>query len=207
MPAAVLTQDVGIDEPLVVGAGAQDLLVDGLGELGRLFLDVIALLGPSLGHDLAHARERGHAVPILVREVRPAVERTAVGCEPNAHRPTAPAGECLHRLHVDRVDVGAFLAVDLHVHEQPVHELGHGGILERLVRHHVTPVARRIAHREEDRLALGRGADEGLVAPRIPVDRVVAVLAEIRARFGAESVRHPPPSFARAANAVALAQR
>jgi len=64
------------------------------------------------------------------------------------------ARERLHGLHVDLIDVRALLAVDLHVHEMLVHHRGDLGILERLVLHHVTPVARGVADREEQRLVL-----------------------------------------------------
>ncbi len=132
--------------------------------------------------------ERRHAVPVLVGVVGAAVERAAVGRQPHRHRPAAAAGQRLHRLHVDRVDVGPFLAVDLHVHEQPVHDVGRCVVLERLVRHDVAPVARRVADREEDRLVLVARLREGLVAPRIPVDRVVAVLVEVRAGLVGQAI-------------------
>ena len=61
-------------------------------------------------------------------------------------------------------------------------------VLERLVRHHVAPVARRVADRQEDRLVLGRARRERLLAPRVPVDRVVGVLAQVRAGLAGESV-------------------
>src|SRR5207249_3243647 len=53
--------------------------------------------------------------------------------------------------------------------------------LEALPLHHVAPVARRIADREEDRLALLAGPRERLLAPRKPVHRVVRVLEEVGA--------------------------
>ena len=67
-------------------------------------------------HDAA--RTPGMPWRSSLREVRAAVERPAVGREEHRHRPAAAAGQRLHRLHVDRVDVGPFLAVDLHVHEE-----------------------------------------------------------------------------------------
>ena len=62
------------------------------------------------------------------------------------------------------------------------------GVLERLVRHHVAPVARRVPDRQQDRLVLGAGPGERLLAPRVPVDRVVGVLAQVRAGLVGESV-------------------
>ena len=44
----------------------------------------------------------------------------------------------------------------------------------------MTPVARSVADGEEDRLGFRASLVEGFVAPRIPVDRVVSVLQEVR---------------------------
>jgi hypothetical protein len=116
-----------------------------------------------------------------------AEERSPLGVEEHGHRPTAAAGHGLHGLHVDGVDVGPLLAVDLHVHEALVHDRRHRVVLERLVRHHVTPVARRVADREQDRLVLGARPGERLLAPGVPVDRVVGVLPEVGAGLVGES--------------------
>ena len=69
------------------------------------------------------SQEARHAVARL-REVGAAEERPAVGRQEHGHRPAAVTGHRLHRVHVDRVDVGSFLAVDLHVDEQVVHHRG-----------------------------------------------------------------------------------
>ncbi|MEL7168591.1 MAG: hypothetical protein AAGN64_04500 [Bacteroidota bacterium] len=85
-----------------------------------------------------------------------------------------------HRLadgHVDLVHVGPLLAVHLHADECVVEQCGDLSVLERLVGHHVAPVARRVADGEEDGLALPVREREGVVAPRVPVHGVVGVLA------------------------------
>ena len=53
-----------------------------------------------------------------LREVGAAEERPAVGVRNTVIGQPPLPGHRLDRLHVDRVDVGALLAVDLHVHEQ-----------------------------------------------------------------------------------------
>ena len=58
----------------------------------------------------------------LGREVGAAVERQLLGREEHVQRPAAVAGHALHRLHVERVDVRALLAVDLHADELLVHQ-------------------------------------------------------------------------------------
>ncbi len=124
----------------------------------------------------------------------PREEGRAVGLEEDRHRPAAvPVVEGDDGLHVERVDVRALLAVDLDVDEPRVHQLGGGRVGERLVLHHVAPVARRVADREQDRQVLGARAGEGLVAPRVPVHRVLGVLQQVRGRLAREAVRHGVP--------------
>ena len=113
-------------------------------------------------------------------EIGAAVEGLAVRGEEDRQRPAAAPGQQLHGLHVDVVDVGALLAVDLHVDEAARSSgAAMSGVLERLALHHVAPVAGRVADREQDRLVLGAGPRERLVAPRVPVDRIVRVLQEV----------------------------
>ena len=60
------------------------------------------------------------------------------------------------RVHVDRVEVGPLLAIDLDADEALVHQRGGRLVLERLVLHHVAPVAGGVADREQDRHVLAR---------------------------------------------------
>src|SRR5690606_21317804 len=92
--------------------------------------------------------------------------------------------------HVDRVDVRPLLPVDLHRHEAGVDGVGHRVVLERLVRHHMAPVARRIADREEDGAVRGPCLRERGLAPLPPVDRVVRVLPQVGGGAVGEPVRH-----------------
>ena len=95
------------------------------------------------------------------------------------HGPAASPGQRLDGVHVDGVDVGTFLAIDLDVDEPLVHDGGHVVILEALVGHDVAPVAGGIADGEQHRPVLGPGAAERLRSPRVPVHRVVPVLAQV----------------------------
>src|SRR5581483_2304941 len=138
-----------------------------------------------------HPREARHPVPVLRGEVRAAVERDTVGREEDRHRPAAVPGHRLHGLHVDRVDVGALLTVDLDVDEALVHEPRDLVVLERLALHDVAPVTGRVADREEDRPVGLPRPGERLLAPGIPVHRVVLVLEEVGARLAGQAVRPP----------------
>ena len=97
------------------------------------------------------------------------------------------------------VDVGTLLAIHLDGDEVAAELLADGRLLERLVRHHVTPVARRIADREKDRLVFAARPFERLLAPRIPVHGILCVLAEVRARFPGKAIH--PAIICRASNA------
>ena len=126
----------------------------------------------AVGDPRQQVEEARQPVAPLLREVRAAEERRAVGREEHRQRPAAAAPRQQRvRGLVDLVEVGPLLAVDLDVDERVVHHRGDRRILERLVRHHVAPVARRVADRQQDRLVLGARPGERLVAPRIPVDR------------------------------------
>jgi hypothetical protein len=128
---------------------------------------------------LQHAFEARMAVSILGRKIRAADERLQIGSQPHAHRPATVSGRRLHERHVDAIDVRPLLAVDFDVHELAVHDLCRRVVLERLVRHHVAPVAGRVADREEDRLLLASGFLKRLVAPRQPFDWIVRVLQQV----------------------------
>ncbi len=165
--------DLGHAGQVLAGAEA-GRAVERLHQLRGGVVDLVALVPPGVvdgGHQL---QEGG------LGEVGAAVERAPVGGEEHRHGPASAAGEGLHGVHVDGVDVRSLLAVDLHVDEQVVHHRRHLGVLEALVGHHVAPVARGVAHREQDRLVLLRRPREGLGTPRVPVDRVVAVLTQVR---------------------------
>ena len=124
------------------------------------------------------------------RKVRSAVERHALGREKHRHRPAAVAGHRLNGLHVDPVEIGPLLAIDLDADESLVHQRGRGVVLERFVFHHVAPMARRVADAQQDRLVLAACAIERFRSPRIPIDRIVCVLQEIRTGLVREAIGH-----------------
>ncbi len=149
------------------------------GEPARLVEQFAPATRPRLLHAAAELDEARHAAPALLREVGASEERLAFGGHEHRHRPPAAAGHGLYRVHVDGVDVGSLFAVDLDGDEEFVDDGGGGIVLEALVGHHVTPVAGGITDGQEDRLVLGTRLLERLGTPRIPVDRVGGVLAQI----------------------------
>jgi hypothetical protein len=144
-----------------------------------------------LGDALQQLAEAGQVVTRRLREIGAAEERPLVRCEEHGQRP--PAGTL--RQHVvgrlvDLVDVRPLLPVHLDVDEQAVHDGGNLGILERLVRHHVTPVTCRVPDREQDRLVLLARQPQRFLTPGMPIHRIVGVLLQVGAGFVGESVTH-----------------
>ncbi len=91
--------------------------------------------------------------------------RAALRRREHRHRPAAVTGQCRGGLHVGGVDVRPLLAVDLDGDEVLV-EVGRDlGVLERLVRHHVAPVAGGVPDGDQHRDVPPPRLLEGLVAP------------------------------------------
>ena len=145
--------------------GHADVAGDGGRQGVGLALDLGAPLGPGLVQGGENPAERGHAVALGGRVVGAAEERSPVGGAKDRHRPAARAADRLHGGHVDGVEVGALLAVDLDGHEVSGELGGRLGILEALVGHDVAPVAAGVADGDEDGLVLGRRRARG---PRDP---------------------------------------
>ena len=130
-------------------------------------------------------QHRGKSRPaelvVLRREIAAGVERLQVGRQEHVVGPaTRTARDELRREHVDRVEIGPLLAVDLDVHEPLVHQLRDLGIREQRALRDMAPVARAVADRQEDRLVLALRFLKRLRPPWIPVDRVMRVQQQIR---------------------------
>ena len=127
-------------------------------------------------------RRAGRSAPASGNRCRPRTAR-ASGVEEHGERPAALLAQAMQRAHVDRVDVGPLLAVDLDVDEQLVHHRRRRVVLEALVRHDVAPVAGGIADRQQDRLAVALRLGQRLRAPGPPVDGIFLVLQQVGARL------------------------
>ncbi len=153
-----------------------------------VFADAVRLLAEQPRELAQHVGERGAAVARLLRKIRAAPHRLARGREKHRERPAALLAEEMQRVHVDLVDVGPLLAVDLDVDEQLVHHARRRLVLEALVRHHVAPVTSRVADREQDRPVGALRLGKRIRSPWPPVDRIVLVLQQIRRGLAGEAI-------------------
>ena len=142
------------------------------------------------------ARNRAARSEALL-EIGPAPERLAARRQEHGHGPAALLAEQLQRAHIDMVHVRPLLAIDLDIDEELVHDGRYIRIFEALVGHHVTPVARGIADREQHRTVEPPRLGEGVWAPFPPFDRVVAMLEQIRRTGLAQAVHDCCPDVIR----------
>ncbi len=100
---------------------------------------------------------------------------------------TAPREQLVSQL-VDAIQVRAFLAIDLDVDEQLVHHRSGSRILEGFMRHHMTPVAGRVADGQQHRLAGAARFGESSFSPWMPVHRIGCMLQQVGAGFGRKAI-------------------
>ncbi len=205
--AAVLGVEVlgqrGLQLPHVVGlrllgqeGSLPDLKLDQLRDSLRLLGDGVTLVGPDLVHRLEHIEEAAAEAALLVRPRRQiGGRRRACASGVRNIESGQPPRPALRQLvidvqggHVDLVDVGPLLAIDLDAHEVLVQHLRDLLVHEALALHHVAPVATGIADGEEDQLALLLGLGQRLGAPGIPIDRIVGVQQQVRAGLFGQAV-------------------
>ena len=172
------------------GARALGACLVQLAHLRRRARDAVLSVAPRIRHAEHHAAKARHAVTVVGRVIGAREEWLPVRREKDRHRPSTMAGHGLCGLHVDGIDVGALLAIDLDAHEVFVHERRDGVVLERFALHDVAPVARRVADAQQDGLPLITRTREGGTAPGIPVDGIVRVLEEIGAGLVLKLVCH-----------------
>ena len=153
-----------------------------------VLLDLFRLLAEQPRHLAQNIGESRPPVALLLGKISSAPHRLRLRREKHGQRPAALLAQQMQRVHVDLVDVRPLLAVDLDVDEQLVHHGGCAFVLERLVRHHVAPVAGGVADREQDRPIAALGLGQGLRPPLPPVHRIVLVLQQIGRGRGGQAI-------------------
>jgi len=127
--------------------------------------------------------ECGEAVAWLIGKIGPNEKRGLVlrGQEDRQRPASRSLSQQLMGRLIDLVQVRPLLPVHLDIDVELIHQLCGLRIIERLMGHHVTPVAGRVANGEQDRAPRTPGQGEGLLAPLVPVDRIVSVLQQVGA--------------------------
>ena len=150
--------------------------------------DAVWLLMKRVGDGLQHVDESGAPIALVLREIGPAPEGLRARCQEHRQGPAALLADEMKRVHIDRVHVRPFLAIDLDIHEQLVHDRGRVRVLEALMGHDMAPMTRGVADGQKDGLSGFLRLGEGRRAPGTPMDRIVLVLPEIGARFLGEVI-------------------
>ena len=156
---------------------------------GLFHLVGVVVCGGGLGG--AHGSDALEEVhPPVQGQVGTGPNGATVGQDNEVEGPSAVAvhGQC--GLHVDLVHVRSFLAVNFDVYKQIVHERSGFGVFKTFVGHYVAPVTRRVPNRKKYWLAGSSGESKRIFSPRIPIDRIVAMLAKVRADFVTEAIGH-----------------
>src|SRR5262249_42315145 len=152
-------------------------------QLGR----VVAVIPGNALQDVLECRQ---AVARFLREVGAAEERPPiiVGEEHRERPATTALRQHLLRDLVDAIDVRTLLAIDFDVDEVVVEDPGGGFVLEAFFMEDGAPVTGRISYAQMNRLFFPTRALESFGSPWIPVNGIVRVFPEIRARLGSEAV-------------------
>ena len=147
------------------------------GRIQRLF----APFPPHLGQRREHLLESGPPKAVFGRNIGAAEVRPPVGRQKGRQRPAALAGDGRNRGLVAYVHIGPLVAIHLHGHKMLVDEVGNLWVFVGLPVHHMAPMAPNRSNVEQNGLVLGLGLGKGRLAPRTPVDRLMARRAQIGA--------------------------
>ena len=90
-------------------------------------------------------------------KISAAPERLASWRQEHGQRPAAAFAKGVQSCHINMIDIGALLAIDLDVHEKLVHQGRGRFVLKTFVRHHMAPMAGGVADREQNRLIFRLG--------------------------------------------------
>ena len=190
-PGKVLPGHSGqVRRPCVDRCRPGQVPLDGVADRFGRFQDPAALVrvAPVAGDEFQQFGPRCHLRQATGWKVGAAVKRFQVRRQKHVQGPTAGTGQGRDRGHVEPVEVGALLAVQLDADEMSVHMPGHFRVFKRFAGHHVAPVAGRVADGQKDRPILLACQRQGFRTPWIPVHGVMGVLAQIGALFGDEAI-------------------
>src|ERR1700692_4945941 len=154
----------------------------------RLFDHVAILLLVSIGDADQYALEAGPPVAVRRRKIRPAVKRLAIGCKKSRERPPTLPAHRADRGLIAAVNVRTLISIHFYRNEMLIHNRRHFSVVIRLAIHHVAPVAPHRPNVEQHRLILALRRGERLLAPLMPLNRLVHGRPQIGGRSMSEGV-------------------
>src|SRR5579883_2915309 len=149
---------------------------EGFGGIG----EILALILVGVGDGEEDAAEAGAAVLVLGREISTAEKWFPVGHQEAGERPAALPTDGTNGGLIAGINVGSFVAIDFHGDEMLVDDLRDGRIFVALAVDHMAPVAPDRADVEQDGLALRLRGAESVLAPFMPVDRLMRGGTKVR---------------------------
>ena len=144
--------------------------------------DPRGLRAKGFGNRFQHAHEGRPAIVRDLGKISAAPERFASWRQEHGQGPAAAFAKSVQSRHINMIDIGALLAIDLDVHEKLVHHGRGRFVLKTFMRHHMAPMAGGIADREQNRLIYRLRFRERRRAPHPPMHGILGVLQKIRAR-------------------------
>ena len=105
----------GVDAPKVVDC--RDAGGKRGGDPGCLLGHLVATIGPGFGHGGHYPLKGRQPVPVDLGVIGAGEEGLAFRSEPNRHGPSSVARHGLNSFHIDGIDVGSFLPINLYVYE------------------------------------------------------------------------------------------
>jgi len=149
---------------------------DMMGKAAGLLFDLFFLLPEGLGDSGQQFLPGRAVIKRARRKIGAAIERPAFGGKEDIQWPAAAAGDGLHGIHIDMVQIGPFLPVDLDIDKMLVHEAGRIGIFETLPLHHMAPVTGCIADTHENGLILLLRLLQRFFSPGVPIHGIMCML-------------------------------
>src|SRR5450755_3079984 len=143
-----------------------------MGQVPGLLFDFRALFPKRRGYTFKNCLPGRPVMQIYRREIGSSVKWFSFRSKKNVEWPASVAGNCLHSIHVNMIQVGSFLSVNLDIYKMPVHEDGSVRILKTLPFHHMTPMTCGVPNAHEHGFIFFPGFLNGFISPRIPVYRV-----------------------------------
>ena len=140
----------------------------------------LPVIFPQPDHLLQQLQQSRLTVAAVLGKICAGKERFLLRCEQYGHRPAAGACHRLADSHIHCVNVGPLLPVHLDAYKMFVELCRHLLIFKGFVGHYMTPMASGVAYAEKNGFVLAFGPRKRLVAPRIPIHRIVLVLQQVR---------------------------